>query len=180
MSFIWDTSRRILLQQRREVISCESSWIMGGAREAHGVWHLELQFLSWAPCLIYHLLSLPPSFQSCVHFPGSPFSHWFGGHLFSLCNRIIFFPSWKVWFITKYSGPGSDFPFSLCIICLSLELCPFSWKQESTQINKGHRRRESGWMNGFESCTWVFPFCLADFTGRNSAHVIRYQKTLLA
>lgn len=49
-------------------------------------------------CLIHHLLPLPPSFWRCVddrcapHFPGSPLSRWWGGHLFSLRNRIIFLP----------------------------------------------------------------------------------------
>jgi uncharacterized membrane protein (DUF106 family) len=66
------------------------------------------------------------------------------------------------------------------MICVSLELSPFGGKQVSIQM-KAQVKREQGWMSGgkesqvlMEICTWVFPI-LADFIGRNTAHLIKYQ-----
>lgn len=57
------------------------------------------------------------------------------------------------------------------MICLSLELCLFGWKQESVQIKGTGEEREwvDEWREGFSSCDGNLHLSLpvlADFTGR--------------
>lgn len=125
---------------------------MGGAREAHSIWHLELQFLSRASHLIYHLLPLSPSFQRHVkdrckpYFLGSPFSQRFGRHLFSLPNRIIFLtPLWRLSSSLNIQVQEAIF-FSLCTWFVSL------WSQARIHRNEEHGKETNSGVGEERDC----------------------------
>lgn len=109
------------------------------------------------------------------HFLGSPFSRWFGRHLFSLPNRIIFLtPFWRLSSSLNIQAQ-EVISCSLCTWLFSL------WMKARIYRNEGPGKGMGGGVWGEELtsrimreiCTWVFPFQMI-LQGKNNAPLIRH------